>query len=429
MEKNIVIVGAQWGDEGKGKIIDFFAKDANYIVRYQGGHNAGHTLVVNGKTIVLHILPSGILHNNTIALIANGVVLSPEHLINEINMLEKHNYNVRTRIIVSELAHLVFDYHISMDVAREKKLGKHSIGTTKRGIGPAYEDKIARRGLRLGDLHDWEYFSCKLKENVDYYNFQLEKFYNFKCVSYEDIIDKIFLLKNYLIKISGDVSEILKKSQCDKKFTIFEGAQGSLLDIDHGTYPYVTSSSSISGSFSLGSGIGPCYVKNFIGVVKAYSTRVGNGPFPTEIFDELDSYLCKKGNEFGATTGRKRRIGWLDTVLLKKSIEINSFSQLCLTKIDVLDGLKEIKICVGYKNKNGNVRNDKIPRFSKEWTMISPIYEVIEGWNSTTSGIINFEQLPYYAKKFIFRIEEILGIPISIVSTGPNRSDTIIRCI
>lgn len=426
-KKNIAILGAQWGDEGKGKIVDFLTKNVDYVVRYQGGHNAGHTLVINGNKIVLHILPSGILHDNIVALIANGVVLSPVHLMNEINMLERFHYNVRNRIIVSELAHLVFSYHISMDLARENKLGQNAIGTTKQGIGPAYEDKIARRGLRICDLRDWSYFSDKLKDNIDYYNYQLENFYHAKGVNYNSIIDEIFLTKDYLISISRNVSKILMQSQHDNKSVIFEGAQGSMLDVDHGMYPYVTSSNSVSGNIFTGTGARLDSIRDIIGVVKSYSTRVGNGPFPTEVFGKLDSYFCKKGNEFGSTTGRKRRIGWLDTVLLKKSIEINFFSKLCLTKIDILDSLEKIKICIGYRNKNSGIKCKDIPCCKKDWNEVIPIYETMPGWKDTTLEITCFEKLPYFAKKFILRIEEILDVPISMISTGPHRNDIIIR--
>ncbi|XBC38163.1 MAG: adenylosuccinate synthase [Buchnera aphidicola (Floraphis choui)] len=426
-KKNVVILGAQWGDEGKGKIVDFLTKDANYVVRYQGGHNAGHTLVVNRKKIVLHILPSGILHSNVVVIVANGVVLSPFHFIDEINMLEKYNYNVKDRIIVSESCHLILDYHIAMDIARERKRGSFSIGTTKCGIGPAYEDKVARRGLRVGDLKDWAFFSRQLRDNVDYYNHQLINFYHVEGINYNNIINNILKIKDVFIKISDDVSEILKQAQNDNKSIVFEGAQGALLDIDHGMYPYVTSSNSTFGGVCTGSGIGPIKINNVFGVMKSYSTRVGNGPFPTEVFGDLDAYFCKKGNEFGSTTGRKRRSGWLDIILLKKSIQINSFSKLCLTKLDVLDNLKEIKVCIGYKNRVSNLRNDKIPCCFKEWEMIEPIYEIIQGWNDNTCGITNFDNLPILAKKFIFRIEKLLGVFIYIISTGPNRNDTIIR--
>ncbi|XBC43082.1 MAG: adenylosuccinate synthase [Buchnera aphidicola (Kaburagia rhusicola ensigallis)] len=428
MKDNIVVLGTQWGDEGKGKIVDCLTENADYVVRYQGGHNAGHTLVVNGKKIVLHILPSGILRSNVTALVANGVVLSPMHFINEINLLKKYNYNVEDRIVISESCHLILSYHVAMDIAREQKRGEYSIGTTKCGIGPAYEDKMARRGLRVGDLRDWSYFSRQLQDNVDYYNHQLVHFYHAKSVDYKSISADIFKTKDILVRMSDDVSKILETAQNNKKLVVFEGAQGTLLDIDHGMYPYVTSSNSIAGSAYIGSGIGPSHIKHVFGVVKSYSTRVGNGPFPTEFFGDLDAYFCKKGNEFGSTTGRKRRIGWLDTVLLKRSININSLSNLCLTKLDVLDDLREIKVCIGYKNREG-FEHDKIPCCYKDWQAITPIYETMKGWNDKTLGITNFDSLPILAKNFIFRIEEILGVSINIISTGPNRNDTIFRNI
>ncbi|XBC44648.1 MAG: adenylosuccinate synthase [Buchnera aphidicola (Schlechtendalia peitan)] len=427
MKENTVILGAQWGDEGKGKIIDFLTKNVDYVVRYQGGHNAGHTLVINGKKIVLHIIPSGILHNNITTIIANGVVLSPIHLINEINMLQKNNYDVRNRIIISESCHLIFNYHMFIDIAREKQRGKYSIGTTKCGIGPAYEDKIARRGLRVGDLQDWSFFTAQLKENVNYYNYQLKNFYQVDGVDYNKILNDIIRIKDILINMSYDVFSIFETAEKNNKTIIFEGAQGSLLDIDHGTYPYVTSSSSMSGGACTGSEIGIFNIKHVFGVIKSYSTRVGNGPFPTEIFGDLNTYFCTRGHEFGATTGRQRRVGWLDLVLLKRSIKINSISKLCLTKIDVLDNLKEIKMCIGYENNKYSSSYDRIPCCQRDWTTINPIYETLEGWNSNTFGITHFNNLPILAKKFIFRIEEILGVPIIIVSTGPNRSETIFR--
>ncbi|XBC38993.1 MAG: adenylosuccinate synthase [Buchnera aphidicola (Melaphis rhois)] len=430
MKGNIAIIGAQWGDEGKGKIVDFLTnKDTNYVVRYQGGHNAGHTLVVNEKKIVLHVLPSGILHDNVTAVIANGVVLSPVHFINEIEMLQKHNYDVRNRIIISQSCHLIFCYHIAMDIARENQYGKYSIGTTKCGIGPAYEDKIARRGLRVGDLRDWDFFSRRLEDNVNYYNHQLINFYHVSGVNYKSIIDEMILIKDVLIKISDDTSKILEDAKYNNKLIIFEGAQGTLLDIDHGIYPYVTSSNSVSGGICTGCGIGPSNITDVLGVFKSYSTRVGSGPFPTEVFGDLDAYFCDKGNEFGSTTGRKRRTGWLDTVLLKKSVQLNSFSKLCLTKLDVLDDLEDIKICIDYRYNNSDFKYDRIPFCHKDWKMIEPVYETLHGWKENTVGITNFNDLPVLAKKFIFRIEKILGVFINIISTGPNRNDTIIRSI
>ncbi|ANF17260.1 adenylosuccinate synthetase [Buchnera aphidicola (Schlechtendalia chinensis)] len=427
IKENTVILGTQWGDEGKGKIVDFLAKNVDYVIRYQGGHNAGHTLVINEQKIVLRVIPSGILHNNVTAIIANGVVLSPIHLINEIDMLKKHDYHVKNRVIVSKSCHLIFSYHIAMDIAREKRRGKSSIGTTQCGIGPAYEDKVARRGLRVGDLQDWSLFSFQIKENIDYYNYQLENFYHVESVDYNKVLNGIFKVKDAILKMSKDISEFFERFVNDKKIIIFEGAQGTLLDIDHGTYPYVTSSNSISSSACTGSGIGLSNIKSVFGVAKSYLTRVGNGPFPTEIFGSLNSHICTKGNEFGSATGRKRRIGWLDSILLKRSININSISKLCLTKLDVLDDLKEIKICIGYKNtKNPNL-NNKIPFCQDDWQSVEPIYEVIEGWNNKTSGLTDFCKLPILAQKFILRVEEILDVPINIISTGPDRNQTIIR--
>ncbi|QCO71104.1 adenylosuccinate synthase [Buchnera aphidicola] len=424
MNKNIVILGTQWGDEGKGKIVDCLTSDGSYVVRYQGGHNAGHTLVVNGKKIVLHLIPSGMLHENVIGIIANGVVVSPLELIKEIKMLEQHNVFVNKRLFISSASPLILEYHIAMDIAREKKLGISALGTTGRGIGPAYEDKIARRALRIGDLKNEKTLSMRLEKIVSYYNHQLVSFYKHKPIDYKIILRDLLPTIDVIYDMIKDTTSILHEAIKDKKKIVFEGAQGSFLDIDHGTYPYVTSSNSTIGGVITGTGVGPKNLDYILGVTKAYSTRVGYGPFPTELFDDIDKHFSNKGHEFGSTTGRKRRTGWLDAVSLSRSVNINSLSGLCITKLDILDGLNEIKICIGYKN----IHTSEIISFPDvdEWENIIPIYEICPGWRKKTLGMKKLKDLPYEARNYISRIEEIIKIPIDIISTGPDRSDIIL---
>lgn len=425
MNKNIVVLGIQWGDEGKGKIIDFLTDRAKYVVRYQGGHNAGHTLVINGEKIILHIIPSGILRKNVTNIIANGVVLSPQDLIKEIKILEEKGISVQNRVLISKSCHLILSYHIAMDIAREKKSGLNAIGTTGCGIGPAYEDKVARRGLRVGDLLNKKIFSEKLKNIVDYYNFQLVHYYKTKSVNYQTVLNNIMQVRDTLIKIMTDTSEVLENARKCGDRIILEGAQGTLLDIDHGTFPYVTSSNTVSGGASTGSGLGPCHINYVLGVLKSYSTRVGAGPFPSELFDKTGEILRKIGNEFGATTGRFRRIGWLDIVAINRAVQINSISGFCLTKLDVLDGLKEIKICIGYRMPNGKIVNNT-PLTIECWRNIEPVYEILPGWNETSFGVRTFKELPKLALKYINRIEELTGISVDIISTGPDRKDIVV---
>lgn len=424
MKKNIVILGTQWGDEGKGKIVDYLSKNSSFVVRYHGGHNAGHTLVVDQKKIILHLIPSGVLHPNVIGVISNGVVISIFDLVKEIEMLKKNHFFINERLFISNAASLILPFHISMDIAREKKLGVNSIGTTGRGIGPAYEDKIARRALRIGDLKNEKTLSVKLEKIVDYYNDQLISIYNDEPFDYKVILKNLLKAKNIIDDMITDTNIMLYNAIKNKKIIIFEGAQGSLLDIDHGTYPYVTSSNSTIGGVITGTGIGPKNLDYILGVTKAYSTRVGNGPFPTEVFDRIDSYLSKKGNEFGSTTGRKRRTGWLDGVALRYSVQLNSLSALCITKLDVLDGLEEIKVCIGYQNINTSEIHT-ISSFNN-LENIKPIYEVYPGWMQTTLGVKKIEDLPILAQNYIKCIEKIAGIPVDIVSTGPDRNDTIL---
>ncbi|CAL4043932.1 Adenylosuccinate synthetase [Buchnera aphidicola (Tetraneura ulmi)] len=430
MGKNIIVLGTQWGDEGKGKIIDLLSNRVNYIVRYQGGHNAGHTLVVNGKKIVLHLIPSGILRKNITGILGNGVVISPYVFLNEVNMLEKKGYFIKNRIKISNSSFLLLKYHELMDIFREEQLKKKSdndfyIGTTCRGIGPAYEDKIARRGIRISDLNHMDLLISKLHRNLDFYNFLFRKYYKKPIIEFDSVMKEILDTRNELLKMATDISTILIDANKKNKNVIFEGAQGTFLDIDHGTYPYVTSSNSTSGGASTGSGIGPRSFDYILGVTKCYLTRVGSGPFLTEQLNEIDSHFFKFGKELGSSTGRRRRTGWLDLPLLRKSIQVNSISSLCLTKLDVLDGLKNIKICVSYRSLKNNKKFHEVPDHYKDWEDLEPIYEILPGWNDRTKGIKLFSLLPKNAQNYIRIIEELVKIPIDIISTGPDRLDTI----
>lgn len=425
MGKNVVVLGTQWGDEGKGKVVDLLTERAQYVVRYQGGHNAGHTLVINGEKTVLHLIPSGILRENVTSIIGNGVVLAPDALMKEMGELEARGIPVRERLLLSEACPLILPYHVALDNVREKARGTKAIGTTGRGIGPAYEDKVARRGLRVGDLFDKQTFAIKLKDIVDYHNFQLVNYYKVEAVDYQTILDYVLSIADILTAMVVDVSELLDSARKRGDLIMFEGAQGTLLDIDHGTYPYVTSSNTTAGGVATGSGIGPRYVDYVLGIVKAYSTRVGAGPFPTELFDEIGEYLCKQGNEFGATTGRRRRTGWLDAVAVRRAVQINSLSGFCLTKLDVLDGLKEVKICVGYRMPDGREMTTT-PLAAEGWEGIEPIYESMLGWSETTFGVKEHSKLPQAALNYVKRLEELTGVPVDIISTGPDRSETMI---
>lgn len=425
MSNNVVVLGTQWGDEGKGKVVDLLTEKAKYVVRYQGGHNAGHTLVINGKKTVLHLIPSGILRDNVISIIANGVVLCPEALMKEMQELEKNGISVKEKLLISESCPLILPYHIALDQAREKARGTKAIGTTGRGIGPAYEDKVARRGLRVGDLKDRQAFAEKLKSIMEYHNFALVNYYKAEAVDYNQVLNDIFAIADILLAMTADIPTLLESARKKGEKIMFEGAQGTLLDIDHGTYPYVTSSNTTAGGVATGSGFGPRYVGYVLGIVKAYSTRVGAGPFPTELFDDVGEYLCKQGNEFGATTGRRRRTGWLDIVAVRKAVQLNSVSGFCLTKLDVLDGLKEIKLCIGYELPNGDITNIA-PASADDMSEVKPVYETMLGWSESTFGLKSFEALPQAAKNYIKRIEELTETPIDIISTGPDRSETMI---
>lgn len=425
MGKSVVILGAQWGDEGKGKIVDLLTDRVKYVVRYQGGHNAGHTLIINGEKTVLRLIPSGILRENVTCLIGNGVVLAPDALMQEMGELEARGINVRERLLISEACPLILPYHVAMDKAREAALGKKAIGTTGRGIGPAYEDKVARRGLRVGDLFDLESFAEKLKAILDYYNFQLVHYYKVEPVDYQKTLDDVLAVAPIITGMVADVTAILDVARKNGDNILFEGAQGTMLDIDQGTYPYVTSSNTTAGGVSTGSGFGPRHIDYVLGIIKAYCTRVGGGPFATELFDEVGAEIARKGNEFGAVTGRPRRCGWFDAVAMRRAIQVNSISGFCMTKLDVLDGFDEIKICVGYKMPNGEIA-EFAPLAAKDWEGVEPIYETLPGWKESTFGVTDVNKLPENTRKYIKRIEEVTGVPVDILSTGPDRIETMI---
>ncbi|OMH31823.1 adenylosuccinate synthase [Motiliproteus sp. MSK22-1] len=424
MGKNVVVLGTQWGDEGKGKIVDLLTEEAAAVVRFQGGHNAGHTLVIDGEKTVLHLIPSGVLRDNVMCLIGNGVVLSPEALLKEIAELEEKGVPVRERLRLSPASPLILPYHVALDQARELARGDAKIGTTGRGIGPAYEDKVARRGLRLGDMLDQQRFATKLKEVLEYHNFALVNYYKVEAISYEETLAQAMAMAEELKPMIADVTAMLHEYRKNGDNILFEGAQGSLLDIDHGTYPYVTSSNTTAGGAATGSGFGPLYLDYILGITKAYTTRVGSGPFPTELFCETGARLAKQGHEFGATTGRARRCGWFDAVALKHSIQINSVSGICLTKLDVLDGLESIKICTGYLDQDGNAVSS--PSDSEGYEAVTPVYEEVPGWSESTVGARSLEALPEAARSYIKRLEELVGAPVDIVSTGPDRNETIV---
>jgi adenylosuccinate synthase len=432
MAKNVVVIGTQWGDEGKGKIVDLLTDRAQAVVRFQGGHNAGHTLVIDGKKTVLHLIPSGVLRDNVQCLIGNGVVLSPSALLEELAMLEQNGVPARERIRLSESCPLILPYHIALDQAREIARGKKAIGTTGRGIGPCYEDKISRRGIRLGELLDPQHFANRLKEVMEYHNFALEHYFKQPAVDYQQVLDEALAHGEQLKDLIGDIPGILHDMRARGESIMFEGAQGALLDIDHGTYPYVTSSTTTAGGAASGSGVGPRDLDYILGIVKAYTTRVGAGPFPTELVydlatdegDETGKYLGKKGHEFGATTGRQRRCGWLDIVSLNRSLKINSVTGICITKLDVLDELESIKIAVSY-NLNGQ-RVTTPPVGSDRFEECQPEFIEMPGWQSSTVGIKSYDELPQAAKEYLAKIEELTGVPIDIISTGPDRTETIV---
>lgn len=426
MAKNVVVIGAQWGDEGKGKIVDWLAEQTGGVVRFQGGHNAGHTLVVNGKKTVLRLIPSGILHETLDCFIGSGVVVSPEALLGEIDELNAAGVkNVEGRLKIAPTCPMILPYHIALDQAREASRGSGKIGTTGRGIGPAYEDKVARRSIRIGDLADIDRISDKLKANIDLYNVQLQHLHGAEPVRFDDVMAKIRSFKDRILPMVADVSRTLYEKGQRGERLLFEGAQGTLLDIDYGTYPFVTSSNCLAGAASAGAGVPPQMLDYVLGIVKAYTTRVGSGPFPTELFDDIGAGLAQRGNEFGSVTGRARRCGWFDAAALKRAIQINGISGMCITKLDVMDGIEEIKIGVGYTLADGST-TDILPFGSEAVAGCTPIYETLPGWSESTVGVKSFDALPENAKAYLKRIEEVCGAPIAIVSTGPDRAETIL---
>ena len=424
MAKTVVVIGTQWGDEGKGKIVDLLTDQAAAVVRFQGGHNAGHTLVIDGKKTVLHLIPSGVLRDNVKCLIGNGVVLSPEALLTEMAQLESTGIPARERIVISEACPLILPYHVALDQARERARGNKAIGTTGRGIGPCYEDKAARRGIRLGEMLNPEHFAARLAEVLEFHNFVLEHYFKEKPLDYQQMLDHSLSQAEQMSGMVGDVTAILHDLIEQGEAVMFEGAQGALLDIDHGTYPYVTSSTTTAGGAASGSGVGPRDIEYILGIVKAYTTRVGAGPFPTELDDACGQHMGERGHEFGATTGRKRRCGWLDLVALKRSFKINSVSGLCITKLDVLDGLDTIKLAVAYRYHGAEITIP--PAGADNFEACEPVYIEMPGWQESTVGLQSWDGLPAAAIAYLRKIEEICGVPVDIVSTGPDRTETII---
>ncbi len=429
MIRNVVVIGTQWGDEGKGKIVDWLTDHAQGVVRFQGGHNAGHTLVIAGKKTVLHLIPSGILRDNVACYIGNGVVVSPQALLDEVDMLEQAGIDVQRRLRISEACPLILPCHSALDNARETAKGTDKIGTTGRGIGPAYEDKVARRAVRLQDLFHRDRFAAKLGEMLDYHNFVLKNYFHVQTVDFQKTMDSTLALAERIEPMVADVPRLLFEANKCGSNLLFEGAQGTLLDIDHGTYPFVTSSNCIAGAATTGSGVGPQMLHYVLGITKAYTTRVGSGPFPTELDDDVGRHLAKRGKEFGATTGRPRRCGWFDAAALKRSIQINGVSGLCVTKLDVLDGVETLRLGVGYKltgNGKGERFSSILPAGADELADCEPVYEEMPGWAGSTVGIKNFEKLPRAAQNYLKRMEDVCEVPIDMISTGPDREETIV---
>jgi len=424
MANNVVVLGTQWGDEGKGKIVDLLTEHATHVVRYQGGHNAGHTLVIDGVKTVLHLIPSGIMHDNVQCVIGNGVVLSLEALFKEIDSLEAAGINARDRIKISDASVVIMPYHIAVDQARERALNKDAIGTTGRGIGPAYEDKAARRAIRVADLFQPEILKRKLTAALEFHNFLLEGLYNSDVVDVDQTYNECLGYAEQLKSMVVDCAESLSAAQNSGAKLLLEGAQGTLLDVDHGTYPFVTSSNTTAGAASTGCGIGPRCIEYVLGITKAYTTRVGAGPFPTELDDDAGQHMGERGHEFGATTGRKRRCGWFDAVAVKRACSLSSVSGLCITKLDVLDGLEELKICVGYELDGKKI--DLLPTGAEQFSRCVPVYETHNGWSEQTEGVTREDQLPENARKYIARLAELTGTPVHIISTGPDRVQTIV---
>ena len=426
MAKNVVVIGAQWGDEGKGKIVDWLAEEAAGVVRFQGGHNAGHTLVVGGKKTILRLIPSGILHETLDCFIGSGVVVSPEALLGEIDELNAAGVkNVEGRLKIAPTCTVILPYHVALDQAREASRGAGKIGTTGRGIGPAYEDKVARRAIRMVDLLDTDKLKAKVEANLAYYNVQLQHLHQAEPVKLEDVMAVIEKVAPRILLMLADVSRTLHDINEKGGKLLFEGAQGTLLDIDYGTYPFVTSSNCLAGAASAGAGVAPQMLQYVLGIVKAYTTRVGSGPFPTELFDEVGAGLAERGHEFGSVTGRARRCGWFDAAALKRSIQVNGISGMCITKLDVMDGIENINICVGYMLPDGS-QTDILPFGADAVADCVPIYETLPGWSESTVGVKDYDKLPANAKAYLKRIEEVCGAPVAIVSTGPDREETIV---
>jgi adenylosuccinate synthase len=430
MSKNVVVIGTQWGDEGKGKVVDWLTDHAQGVVRFQGGHNAGHTLVIGGEKTVLHLIPSGILRDNVMCYIGNGVVVSPAALLKEMDKLAEAGIQVYERLRISEACPLILPYHEALDKAREIAKGAGKIGTTGRGIGPAYEDKVARRAIRLQDLFHRKRFAAKLGEVLDYHNFVLKNYFHAETVDFQKTMDDALALAERIKPLVLDVPRALYEANKAGQNLLFEGAQGTLLDIDHGTYPFVTSSNCIAGAACSGAGIGPQMLHYVLGITKAYTTRVGSGPFPTELYDAVDKQdpigkmLATKGHEFGATTGRARRCGWFDAAALKRSIQINGVSGLCVTKLDVMDGMETVRIGVGY-TIDGQF-SDILPVGAESLEGCVPVYEDMPGWSASTVGVKRYEELPLEARNYLQRIAQICEVPVDMVSTGPDRDETIV---
>ncbi len=424
MGQSVVVLGAQWGDEGKGKIVDLLTEEIGAVVRFQGGHNAGHTLVIGGHKTVLHLIPSGILREGALCLIGNGVVLSPAALQKEIGELEATGVEVRSRLKISPATPLIMPYHIALDQAREKAAGGKAIGTTGRGIGPAYEDKVARRGVRVADLQYPKELAEKLREVLDYHNIVLTKFLGAEAVDFQKTLDEALAFGAYVKPMVSDVAGILHDLRKQGKRVLFEGAQGSLLDIDHGTYPYVTSSNTTVGGALAGTGVGADAIDYVLGIAKAYATRVGGGPFPTELDDDIGEGIRKRGQEFGATTGRPRRCGWIDLVALKRAVAINGINGLCITKLDILDGMQTLKMCIAYQYRGK--RTEYAPLDAEGWNECEPVYLEFPGWQESTHGITEWDKLPAAARAYLRALEELSGCPLAMVSTGPDRDANIV---
>ena len=424
MSNNVVVLGTQWGDEGKGKIVDLLGEHVSVVVRYQGGHNAGHTLVIDGQKTVLHLIPSGIMHDNVECVIGNGVVLSPEALLKEMDELDKSGIAASGKIKISDACTLILPYHVALDQAREKAANKNAIGTTGRGIGPAYEDKVARRAVRVSDLFDRELLKHKIDTALALHNFVLEGLYGVETIDPRKVFDDCLAFAEKIAPMVVDCAGYLAQAGQSGKKMLLEGAQGTLLDVDHGTYPFVTSSNTTAGSAASGCGIGPRDIDYVLGITKAYTTRVGAGPFPTELDDDSGQHMGERGHEFGATTGRARRCGWFDAVAVKRACQLNSISGLCITKLDVLDGLKELKIAVAYELDGKQISH--LPSGAAQLARCKPVYEIHPGWSGATEGVLSWDELPENAKKYLDRLSELAETPISIVSTGPDRRETVV---